>query len=178
MAAPGSASSRHTRAIELNTSTTNATSQADKRSLLVGIGLLTAVIVVATPFLAERGTKSSLQRAVKMISSNVHLARQKAMAAGTNYRISYDYQAQHFRVYREEQPGQWALDPPENFFLLPQGVQVSRESTPANGAILISASGEVTAGDDVLLKLSDDNDNRLSIRVSKAGNIQEFPAWQ
>jgi hypothetical protein len=162
----------------LNTSTTIATSHAGKRSLIVGFGLIASIVVVATPFLAERGTKSSLQRAVKMISSNVHLARQKAMAAETNYRISYDYQAQHFRVYREERPGQWVLDPPENFFLLPQGVHVSRESTPANGAILISASGEVTAGDEVLLKLSDDNENRLSIRVSKAGNIQEFPAWR
>ena len=100
------------------------------------------------------------------------------MASESNYRISYDYQAQHFRIYREEQPGRWVLDPPENFFMLPQGVTLSQQSAPANGAITINTAGEVSAIEDVLLKLTDDNDNRLSIRVTKAGNIQEFPDWK
>lgn len=140
--------------------------------------LTAAVLLVAVPFLAERSTRSSLQRATEIISSNIHLTRQKAMAGESNYRISYDYREQVFRIYREHTPGGWALDPPNNRFLLPQGVTISPTSKPVDGTLSISSSGDVTGGDEVLLNLRDDNDNKVAIRVSKAGHIQEFPSWK
>lgn len=150
----------------------------NSRNLIIVLSLTVAVLLVAAPFLAERSTKSSLQRATMMISSNVHLTRQKALAGESNYRISYDYREQAFRIYREDMPGHWVLDPPENQFLLPQGVILSPTSRPSDGAVSISAAGDVTGGQEVLLNLRDDNDNKVTIRVSRAGHIQEFPSWK
>jgi hypothetical protein len=148
------------------------------RNVMIVLALTAAILLIAVPFLAEKRTKSSLQRAASMISNQVQLTRQKAMASESDYRISYDYKAQVFRVYRHDPPGRWTLDPPENYFLLPQGVILSPASKPEDGAISITASGDVIAVDEVLLRLSDDYDNKLSIRVSKAGHIQELSTWK
>jgi hypothetical protein len=158
---------------------TKSESKASKgRTLILLLCLACSISVLATPFLAERRTKSGLSRAVQMISSTVHLTRQKAMAGETSYRIAYDSGDQLFRIYRQEE-SRWVLDSPKDHFLLPQGVVLSATSRPAGGAITIDKNGDVTSGQaEVLLKLSDSNDNRLSIRISRAGQLREFASWQ
>jgi hypothetical protein len=158
--------------------TTTQDSGNMKRTLVLVLCLAVSISILATPFLAERRTKSGLTRAAQIISSTVHLTRQKAIASETAYRIAYDYRDQFFRVYRQE-AGHWVLDTAKDRFPLPQGVILSANSRPASGSIIIDKNGYVISGhEEVLLKLLDSNANRLAIRVSRSGQLQEFQSWQ
>ncbi|MDH3216076.1 MAG: hypothetical protein OEN01_07265 [Candidatus Krumholzibacteria bacterium] len=146
--------------------------------IMLVISFLGAVIGVSLPLISDKGGGKGLERATEMISSSVLLTRQKALAGNTNYRIRYTYDEHSYQIYREEHPGSWKLDPPENRSLLPKDVMVSSSSTPANGILTIGTSGRIDAGHSrVLLRLSDREGNRLTIRISQDGRVQEVPNW-
>ena len=155
----------------------NRFARAKKTYLNIAIALLiVGMLIGASIPIARNERKTSLEQATEMISRSVLLSRQKAKAGDTTYRIRYDRGA--FRIYRQESDGSWLLDPPENEFSLPRDVQISTSSTPTNGWIVIGGNGAIDVSrSPVLLRLRDYEGNRLSIRISESGNVQEFPNW-
>jgi hypothetical protein len=142
--------------------------------IMVVVSLVGAAIGISAPIIHQSTSKTSLQQATKMISSSIVLSRQKALAGDTKYRIRYEEQA--FEIFREEEEGTWEFDQPANRFELPDDVLISSSGMPA--AIVIDSAGEISAGPSpLLLRLQDQQGNRLSIRISRAGHIQEFPDW-
>lgn len=155
----------------------NRLDSSKKKYLNVVIALaVVAMLIGASIPLKKNERQTSLQEATEMISCSVLLSRQKAKAGDTTYRIQYDRGT--FRVYRQESDGSWLLDPPDNAFVLPPDVQISTSSTPTDRWIVIDGEGAVDVKrSPVLLRLRDHDGNRLSIRISESGNVQEFPNW-
>ena len=150
-------------------------SPGNRRIALVVLLIVTA-LGVSTHIIAKQRRGSSLEQATEMISSSVLLSRQKAIAADVTFGIKYDDEA--FRVYRKESGGRWMLDPPNNHFLLPKGVQIVTSGKPADDWIVIDHMGEVDAGQEsALLRLRDREGNRVSVRILRSGQIQEAIGW-
>jgi len=145
-------------------------------NIILAIAVTAAVIGVSLWRITSQPRETGLEQATEMISSCVLLNRQKAIAGHTQYGIKYEETA--FRVYREEPKGTWMLDPPDNCFTLPEDVQISSGSTPADGWVVIDGAGEIYVGDlPVLLKLRDRDGHRASIRIMESGHVQESSGW-
>lgn len=143
------------------------------RSIVWVFSLVGTVAGLLLPIVDTGTRQSSLERATDMISSCVLLSRQKAVAGETKYRIEYGLRA--FRIYREEAGGRWLLDTPKNRFQLPKDVEITPSSTPLGGIVIDSAGDIDGAGSPIWLQLQDGRGNRSSIRISKAGHVQELP---
>jgi len=152
------------------------TDSLGNRRIALVVLLIVTVVGVSTHIASRKRRSSSLEQATAMISSSVLLSRQKAIAADVTFGIKYDDEA--FRVYRKESGGRWMLDPPDNHFLLPRGVQIVTSGKPTDGWIVIDHAGEVAAGrESALLRLHDREGNRVSVRILRSGQIQEAIGW-
>jgi len=145
-------------------------------NIILAILLTAAAFGLSLRLIASRPREAGLEQATEMISSCVLLNRQKAIAGDTQYGIKYEERA--FRVYREDPKGTWTLDPPDNCFALPEGVQISSASTPEDGWVVIDDGGEIDVGDlPVVLKLRDQEGHRTSMRIMESGHVQESSGW-
>ena len=136
------------------------------------------LLIVSIWAIVSRSASTQLPEAIELISSKMLLTRQKAIASQTQHRIQYDYLKSEFRIYREMSPGRYELDPPDNCYALPQGVTLSPPSRPVSGLIEIEPDGAIKDGESpVVLKLSDQNRRKKSVRITRAGMVQELPTW-
>lgn len=146
--------------------------------LMIGISIIGVLMVVSVPAFVKRNQAQKLQVAVNMISSKVLVTREKAVATKRRYRLELNYSTRQFRVLREESPGTWVLDPPNNLFELPPGIIISPTSTPADGVFEIEPRGTVSLADlPVVIRLKDRNNVLKSVRVSRAGMVTEASTW-
>jgi type IV fimbrial biogenesis protein FimT len=146
--------------------------------LMVTISIIGVLAVVSVPAFVKRNERQKLQVAANMVSTKVMLTRQKAVATKSRFRVQFNYTTHEFRTLREDTPGVWVLDPPNNLFKVPTGILFSTTSTPADGVIEIEPRGTVDVADlPVLIKFKDRNNTLKSISVSRAGMITESNAW-
>lgn len=119
-----------------------------------------------------------VDEAVDLLSSQILLTRQKAVAGNTRYRIHCDYRAGTSKIYRADPNGRWVLDDPGDDCRFPVDVTVSPDSQPANGYIEIDETGTiVNHTGPVVLKLTDKDGTLKSIRISSSGMVQECSYW-
>lgn len=156
----------------------NSRSGVNLTELMVAISIIGILLVTSVPVFVKRNTTQRLQVATNMISNQLMLTRQKAIASKKRYKIEYNYNTNQFRILRQDSPGVWVLDPPDNEYTLPVGVYMSSTSTPSDGTIEIEPRGTVVLDDlPVIIKLRDKNNVVKSIKVSRSGMVQEFSHW-
>ncbi len=146
--------------------------------LMVIISIMGILMAISIPAFVKRNNTQQLQVATNLISNKLLLARQKAIASKKRYRLEYSASTNAFRILRQEAPGTWILDPPNNEYDFPPGVFLSSTSTPSDGSIEIEPRGTILLEDlPVAIKLQDRNNVLKSIRVSRSGMVQEFSHW-
>ena len=146
--------------------------------LMIAVSIIGLLMVTTIPAFVKRNERQKLDVAADMISNKLLIARQKAVASKKRYRMEYNYGTRAFRILRQESPGTWVSDPPNNLYELPKGIIMSVTSTPADGTVEINPRGTIRDADlPVVLKIKDHNNHLKSIRVSKSGMVQEASTW-
>ncbi|UCH84559.1 MAG: hypothetical protein JSW50_02365 [Candidatus Latescibacterota bacterium] len=154
------------------------------KSKTVHLKIFLFVFVLAVLFVEYSSTgygppkAEGIEKAAELVSSQILLTRQKAMASNTRYRIHCDYHEGVCRIYRRSAKGQWVLDSPDSECDFPRGVSISPDSRPADGFIEIDETGAIVSHDvPVVLKLTDKDGTLKSIRISSSGMVQECSSW-
>ena len=145
------------------------------REVTLGMSLL-GVFLAMVSIRSTGGEKIDV--AADLISQKIMIARQKAIAAKTRYRVQISYSDRRLQVQREVSPGVWKSDPPNVYYDLPRGIHISSTSTPIDGTIDIRPSGTIEHNDlPVIIKLKDKSNTLRSVQVTRAGFVSESSLW-
>ena len=121
--------------------------------------------------------KRDIDEATQVVCGRILLARQKAIAGRTRYRLHYDDTTGRWMTYCEVSSGQWLTEDTYEG-AMPRGIAVGLVSAPSNGYIEIDATGAIeNHGAPIVIRLFDDNGAQKNIRISPAGLVQELPSW-
>jgi len=146
-------------------------------NLLVFVFVVVMVFTELPPSSHRFSNKKEIDQATEIVCGRILLARQKAIAARTRYRLHYDDKTGGWTTYREVSSGLWLAEDP-NDGAMPRGVSVGLVSGPSNGYIEIDAKGAIeNRGAPIVIRFIDGDGAQKNIRLSPAGLVQELPSW-
>jgi hypothetical protein len=138
-----------------------------------------AIMVAAElpPSTYRFSNKKDIDEAMQLVCGQILLARQKAIAGGTRYRLHYDDQTGKWTTYREVSQGRWMAEGPDGSEM-PRGIDVGLVGGSSDGYIEIDAKGGIeNHGAPIVIRLADGSGVAKNIRISPAGLVQELPSW-
>jgi len=146
--------------------------------LIITLLLLIIVSAMAVPFILGTIQDYRLRTAAWQVAGDLRLARQKAVASGKAYRLTYKNGAapsdpNSYIIERNEGVGTWTRDPAPRIYLQsldgPTFVMIDTSSTPLSGVINFAANGTVpTAG---TIRLVDGRGKRYDISINSVGRV-------
>ena len=146
--------------------------------LLIAIIVLIIVSAAATPFILGTIQDYRLRTAAWQVGGDLRLARQKSVASGRPFRLTFKNKdaspdPNSYIVERQEVGGSWTRDPAPRIYLQTPGgptyVMIDSTSTPSGGVINFSANGTVpTAG---TIKLVDGRGKSYQVSINSVGRV-------
>lgn len=147
--------------------------------LLIAVTVLLIISAVATPFFLGVIQNYRLRGSAWQAAGDLRLARQKSVASGRPYRLTFSHNGaasnkNSYIIERQEVGGSWTSDPANRIYFQTPGsytyVMIDSTSTPAGGAISFSPKGTVTPAGTI--KLIDGRGKSYEIVINSVGRVR------
>ncbi|MCK4303236.1 MAG: prepilin-type N-terminal cleavage/methylation domain-containing protein [Candidatus Eisenbacteria sp.] len=141
--------------------------------LMVVLGIAGILVTVALPSFLNMGRRDSVETAAYDLQRTISLARQKAIAKRTQYRVTVDPAGLYCLVEKRE-AGAWVPDPADTLTFRPNlTMLVSAGGQMSNNDIVIEPQGTVLAQDaPAIITFFNDCGDSTRVSLVRTGRIR------
>ncbi|MBU1699760.1 MAG: GspH/FimT family pseudopilin [Candidatus Eisenbacteria bacterium] len=140
---------------------------------MVVLLIMAVVLGTALPNFVDHQRRNKVETSAENLAARLKLARQKAIARRTKYRLTLNTVSGTYQLDRRETGGAWVADPPE-VFILPDGIQMEAElgAEASNLDIILGPQGTVDSIDVPATIHFISEDDTLTVSVVRTGRIR------